>query len=192
MINYTPPTQHTSLFYNSQEEYLDIIMPYFKAGLDNNEFCLWNLPETLNADDARKHLLKAVEDLDIYLKKDQLSIRDYKSFYLKDGVFSAQKVIESFAELEKKVLGNGFKGVRVAGDGTWAIGENWFDLMMYENEINRIIESHKIRAICSYCIKELDSRGIRDIGMSHQSSLVKQMDSWNRLDSSKFSRTIVY
>jgi hypothetical protein len=38
MINYTLSTQHTSLFYNCQEEYLEIALPCLAAGLENNEF----------------------------------------------------------------------------------------------------------------------------------------------------------
>ena len=192
MINYTPPTKHTSLFYNSEEEYLDIIIPYLKAGLENNEFCLWSLPETSKVKDAQLHLRKSVEDLDVYFEKEQLSIRDYESFYLRGGVFSAHKVLESFVELEKNVLGKGFKGIRVTGDGSWALGENWFSLITYEKEINRIIELHKIRAICSYSIMELDLKDIYDIGTNHQSSLVKQEGRWNRLDSAKFTKTSIY
>ena len=192
MINYTPPTQHTSLFYNSVEEYLDIVIFYLKAGLENNEFCLWNVPETLSPADAWEHLSKAIEDLDVYFAKEQLSIRDYKSFYLKDGVFSAYKTIESFIELEKEVLAKGFKGVRVTGDGTWALGDNWLSLITYERDINRFVESHKIRAICSYSIEKLGLKDICDIGANHQSSLVKQMGNWNRFDSSKFTQTSIY
>jgi hypothetical protein len=188
MINYTPPTQHTSLFYNSEEEYLDIILPFLKAGLENNEFCLWNLPEDLKVDDAYEHLRKNVENLDVYLQKGQLSVRSYDSFYLKDGVFSGHKVLQSFVDLEKKVLDEGFKGIRVTGDGSWALGDNWFGLMTYEKEVNRVIELYKIRALCSYYIPKLQLKDIYDIGTSHQSSLVKQMGNWNRLDSSRFTQ----
>jgi len=192
MINYTPPTQHTSLFYNSEEEYLDVIVPYLKAGLENNEFCLWNLPEGLEAKDAREHLAKSVENLDIYFEQKQLLINSHADFYLKGGIFSAHKVMESFVELEQKVLGSGFKGIRVTGDGTWALGSNWLSLLMYEREINRIIVLHKIRALCTYSITKLGLKDIYDIGTSHQSSLVKQMGSWSRLDSSKFVKSSIY
>lgn len=192
MINYTPPTQHTSLFYSSEEEYWDIIVPYLKAGLENHEYCLWSLPENLDAQAARKHLAECVENLDIYFKKEQLAIKGYAEFYLKNGVFSVFKVVESFVELEKKILGSGFKGIRVAGDGTWALGDNWLTLVMYEREINRVIELHKIRAICTYSIAKLNLKDIYDIGTTHQSSLVKQMGTWNRLDASKFTKSTIY
>lgn len=28
-------------FYQSKEDLLDILIPYFKARLENNEFCMW-------------------------------------------------------------------------------------------------------------------------------------------------------
>ncbi|RPJ69391.1 MAG: hypothetical protein EHM20_16450 [Alphaproteobacteria bacterium] len=30
-----------SHFYDTKEGLIDILTPYFKAGLENNEFCLW-------------------------------------------------------------------------------------------------------------------------------------------------------
>jgi DcmR-like sensory protein len=31
---------HFCFFYETKRDLLDILVPYFKAGLDNNEFCL--------------------------------------------------------------------------------------------------------------------------------------------------------
>lgn len=193
MINYTPPTQHNSLFYKSEEEYLDIVIPYLKAGLENNEFCLWAIPETLKIQDAQEHLRKSVEGLDGYFRKGQLLIGDYKSFYLKDGVFSIYITIEGILLLEKKALENGFKGLRATGDCSWALtSECWSMFMVYEKELNRIIESHKIRALCSYSVAALELKDICNLGINHQSSLVKQVGAWNRLDASRFAKADIY
>lgn len=32
---------HFCLFYKTKEDLCDILVPYFKAGLENNEFCMW-------------------------------------------------------------------------------------------------------------------------------------------------------
>lgn len=193
MINYTPPTQHTSLFYHNTEEYLEIIVPYIKAGLENNEFCFWNLPHTLSIETARMRLAQSVEELDDYFKKEQIEILDYKTFYLQDGIFSVAKTIEKYAALEEQALVKGFKGVRAVGDGSWAAGnDNWLNIMMYEKEINQIICLHKMRAICSYHIDNLDLKDICSIGCNHQSSLVKQMGNWNRLQPARFTQSSTY
>ncbi|MFA6357297.1 MAG: MEDS domain-containing protein [Candidatus Omnitrophota bacterium] len=188
MINYTPPTKHTSLFYNSQEEYLDIVVPYLKAGLENNELCTWVVPETLKIEDAQEYLNKVSENLNSYLEKEQLLIKGHQDFYLKDGVFSAYRTIDAVVELEKKALKKGFKGMRGTGDCSWALDACWFSFLMYEKELNKVIEEYKIRALCSYSIPALDLKKIRDIGTSHQSSLVRQTDNWNRLDSQEFEK----
>ncbi len=186
MINYTPPTRHTTLFYNSEEEYLEIVIPYLKAGLENNEFCLWVIPETMKVEDTRMHLGRSVEDLDAYFKKEQLLIGDYQSFYLRDGLFLAQRTIEAIAELEKKAIARGFRGVRGTGDCSWALGQHWFNFLMYERELNKVIGAYRLRALCSYSLAKLGLQDIYNLGINHQSSLVRQLGNWNRLDSCRF------
>lgn len=39
---------HFCQFYQTKEDLIDILVPYFKAGLQNNEFCIWVTSEPLN------------------------------------------------------------------------------------------------------------------------------------------------
>lgn len=186
MINYTPPTKHTALFYNSEEEYFDIVIPFIKAGLENNEFVLWTVPQTLNVEGAEACLRKAIEETDHYFKKGQISIRNKEDTYFKDGVFSAYKMMQGLAELERDVLRKGFKGIRGPGDASWALGDYWVNFLIYEKDLNAAIEEYNLRAFCTYSMREIDIKEIRDIGLNHQSSLVKQMGNWSRLDPTEF------
>ena len=188
MINYTPPTKHTSLFYNSEEEYLDIVIPYIKAGLENNELCSWIVPKNLRIQDAESYLAQSVENLEGYFRNEQLFIGGYADFYLKDGLFSTHRTIEGILGLEKRALEKGFKGMRGTGDGSWALDKYWFSFLIYEKELNRIIQGHKIRALCSYSLEELDLRNIYNLGINHQSSLVRQMGNWNRISADRFEK----
>jgi len=40
------------------EDLLDISIPYLKAGLENNEFCLWIVSEPLNMEKVKEALQK--------------------------------------------------------------------------------------------------------------------------------------
>ena len=42
-VRFAPSVKHTCLFYSSDDELLDVLSPYFKAGLEGNELCLWVL-----------------------------------------------------------------------------------------------------------------------------------------------------
>ena len=55
VIGYVPWGTHLCLFYQTAEDLIDILVPYFKAGLRNNEFCLWITSEPLNKEVAERH-----------------------------------------------------------------------------------------------------------------------------------------
>ena len=40
-IGDVPWGTHFCQFYHTKEDLMDIFIPYFKTGLENNEFCIW-------------------------------------------------------------------------------------------------------------------------------------------------------
>ena len=42
LIGYIPWGTHLCQFYNSREDLIEILVPYFKARLENNERCIWS------------------------------------------------------------------------------------------------------------------------------------------------------
>jgi len=69
-----PWGSHFCQFYKTNEDLADALVPYFKAGLDNNEQCLWVTSEPLHAEDARAALRNAVPDLSAREKRGQIEI----------------------------------------------------------------------------------------------------------------------
>jgi len=69
IIGDVPWGTHICQFYNSKEDLTEILVPYFKARLENNEFCLWITAQPLEAEDAKEALRGAVSDFNDYLAK---------------------------------------------------------------------------------------------------------------------------
>ena len=176
-----PNTRHTCLFYSSNQELLDRLIPYFKEGLDNNELCLWVIPKGWQIDEAKEFLRSRVSDLDNFIDRNQMIILEVSYIYLKDGLFSATEMLESLVSMEKKALRSGFSGIRGSGDCTWALGDHWFNFILYEKQLNKLTESYKIRALCSYDTRGLNVDRIMEIGSSHHSCLVRRMGEWDSL-----------
>jgi hypothetical protein len=61
VVGYIPWGTHFCLFYETTEDLLETVVSYCKAGLENQEFCLWVVAEPL-AKDARSALKRAVPD----------------------------------------------------------------------------------------------------------------------------------
>ena len=55
---------HLCHFYETKQDLLDILIPYFTAGLEHNEFCMWVTCEPLSAEEARHALRQAVPGAD--------------------------------------------------------------------------------------------------------------------------------
>ena len=77
VIEEVPWGTHLCFFYDSINDYLDIIKPYFKTGLENNEFCLWIIPKELEKEKAFEILQTAIPNLDCYQRKRQIEIVQY-------------------------------------------------------------------------------------------------------------------
>jgi hypothetical protein len=76
IIGDVPWGTHICQFYQTKDDLLDILVPYFKAGLENNEFCMWGTSEPLSVDEATRALQVAVPELDTYLETGQIEILD--------------------------------------------------------------------------------------------------------------------
>jgi hypothetical protein len=65
---------HLAHFFASGTELRDVLVPYFKAGLENNERCLWVTGRAFNAEEARSALRAVVSDLDKRERDEQIEI----------------------------------------------------------------------------------------------------------------------
>ena len=98
IIGDVPWGTHFCQFYQDQQDLIDILVPYFKAGLENNEFCMWITSEPLRAEEAKAALAREVDNLDDYLRNGQIEILDYSEWYTVGGRFEAGPVLQGWVD----------------------------------------------------------------------------------------------
>ncbi len=76
---------HFCQFYESGDDLASTLVPFFKAGLEQGERCLWVTSEPFGEEDARAALRTAVAPLDRLEEKGQIEIIDYRRWYQKAG-----------------------------------------------------------------------------------------------------------
>ncbi len=123
---------HFCLFYETKADLLETTVCYCKAGLENQEFCLWVVAEPLTEEDARHALKQAVPDLDQYLADHSIEIFAARDWYLQDGIFDLNRVISRWNEKLASASARGYAGVRVTGDTAWLEKRDWKDFCEYE------------------------------------------------------------
>ena len=164
---------------------IDILVPYFKTGLENNEFCMWVTSQPLGVEDAKEALKKAVHDIDVYLEKGQLEITPYFHWYTKEGTFDSAKVLNGWVEKLNMALANGYDGLRLTGNTFWLEKEDWNDFVDYEKEVDRVIGNYHMIALCTYNLDRCNAAKIIDVAVDHQFALIKKNGKWERIESSK-------
>ncbi len=187
LMHDVPWGSHMCMFYKAKNELISGLVPYFKAGLDNNEFCIWALPDSIEVETAKSALSEEIGNLGYYIDKGQIEIRSYQDYYLKEGIFSAFNMIDWWLKREKEVLDQGFSGIRIAGDGTDLFNAHVFKMNLYEKEIDKNIEQTKMKSICTYSLDRIDTLNILNIIAYHQSTIVNRNSVWEVFKASEIN-----
>jgi len=181
---------HSCLFYETKEDLFDILIPYFKAGLESNELCMWVTSSPLTVKEAEEALRKSIPDFDKFIEKRQAQIIPDSEWYLKDGIFNLQRVLNAWVDQLNQALSSGFAGMRVTGNGNGFEKETWRELADYEREINEAIRKYRMVAICSYCINECGASEIVDMVNCHQSAIIRREGKWEVIESAEHKKTM--
>lgn len=106
---------HLCQFYETGQDLLDVQVPYFKAGLDNDELCLWITSEPLGEGEAREAMMKAVPGFERYLRRRQMEIVPSTAWYRPDGSFTPRGALMAGSRI-RAVVRKRFPGLRVSGN----------------------------------------------------------------------------
>src|ERR1700704_587118 len=60
------------LFYETKQDLFDALGVYFKAGLQENEFCLWAISDPITEQEGRDALVQGVPDFERHLAQRRL------------------------------------------------------------------------------------------------------------------------
>jgi DNA repair protein RadC len=167
-----PWGSHICVFYSTRQDLLDILVPYFKAGLGNNEFCVWITAPLFGKKRAIAAMSKQVPDLNRYLKAGQLEFTPYTTAYLKDGVFNMQKALYSLAYRTKQAFVNNHEGIRVADYVAYLKKRQWQVIIKFEREINKYIVSTPALGLCAYPLDKCNASEFIDIIGSHRYAFI--------------------
>ena len=175
--------EHLCAFFYNNTHLLDLVVPYIKAGLEDNEFCLWITGEPTTEQEALKALGRVLPDPEEYLGKKQLAIIPSHEWYLSSGTFNSQKSYDNWASRARAAEANGFAGARTTGNPFWLKTEDeWAEFLAYEHQVNRAIETQRVLSLCTYPVNICSAKNLLGTVSSHHGMLLGRGDEWQCLD----------
>jgi C4-dicarboxylate-specific signal transduction histidine kinase len=173
---------HFCLFYETKEDILETLVSYCKAGLEDQEFCLWVVSEPITVDEAGHALRRAVPDLDRYLADHSIEIVSARDWYLEGGTFDLNRVLGGWNDKLAHALARGYAGVRVTGDTAWLEKKDWKDFCEYEEALNESIANQRLAVLCTYPLAACGATEVLDVVRNHQFATAKRHGTWDVLE----------
>jgi len=141
---------HITHFFTKGDDLRETLVPYFKAGLENNERCLWVTGGDFDAEQARASLRQAVPDLDARESSKQIEIKDGHHFYARGRKLEPYVLVEGLVKAEQDALGSGYRGLRTSGNCAWVDRSQWRDFEIYEGLVQDTVRGRRMICMCSY------------------------------------------
>ncbi|MDX6578246.1 MAG: hypothetical protein QOE96_4199 [Blastocatellia bacterium] len=180
VVGDAPWGTHFCHFYETKQDLLDTVVPYFKAGLENKEFCLWVISDSdlITVEEAIEALAQAVPGLDRQLSDQNIEILNRQDWYFERNVLNLERVKNAWDEKLKRALARGYDGMRASGDTFWLAEKDWEDFFAYEKQINDWITDQHMTVLCTYPLAKSGATEILDVVQAHQFVIARRRGEW--------------
>ncbi len=180
---------HFCQFYNTKQDLLEILVPYFKTGLENNEFCLWITSDPIDVNTAAHELEKKIPEFNNYSIQHKIEIVTYADWYIQEGSFKLEVVVSRWYKKLAESLGKGFTGMRVNGNTGWLNREVWKNFIKYERELNRFLSKKQLIVLCTYPLKQSQATDVLDVALVHDCAISKRSGHWEIVEVPEYKKS---
>ena len=181
---------HLCLFHETKQDLLDTMFPFFRAGLENKEFCLWIISnsELLTKQQAMSALEQALPDVDRHLSDGSMELVEHDQWFLEEATFDLYRVAHRFKEKLDAALAKGYVGMRLNGSPAWLYEEDDKELIAFEEEADKLFRDLPLIASCTYPIPESKAAELLDVARAHQCSIALRNGNWEFLETPNSGR----
>jgi MEDS: MEthanogen/methylotroph, DcmR Sensory domain len=173
--------EHICAFFYTKEELLKLTVPYIKAGLEDNEFCMWITGDPVTENDAFEALEQVLPDAHQYFVNKQLEILPHTQWYFSSGIFDPKVVLDNWLSKARHAQARGFAGVRITGNPFWlGCEQDWEEFGAYEQAVTHRICHERVLALCTYPIKICKITHVMQTLSFHRSALIPHNEIWQR------------
>ncbi len=162
---------HVCAFYETNDDLLDLVLPFFETGLERGELCVWVVPDPVSEAKERIIASEAVVERGLELH----SARD---LYLKRRRFQRDRVIRFWDKKLQQALAAHRPGTRISADAFWLQRNDWNTFLEYEADINTMIADKPMALLCTYPLSLSKVGDAFDVVRAHQFAIAKRKQEW--------------
>jgi signal transduction histidine kinase len=169
-----------SAVYQDAAELTELLVTYFKEGIEGGEYCLWISPNELAAEGAKSKLRKAGVDVEHSPASSHSEILQANT--IPEDITLFESAVKELVEKGyRRALSGGFSGFRMNFDF-----KNNLNLKPYLETCRKTLETvslennKSLTLLCTLPLEELSSRALLEL-MEESSVFAKRKGKWKRL-----------
>jgi ABC-type transporter Mla MlaB component len=163
------PGEHACCRFAHADDRHRLALAFVRAGLDRGH----KVGYLSDEDDATRFVadLTATDDrVDEALERGQLEVNAAMGEYMPDGTFDHARMRDALRDNQARALADGYSGLSMATDMTWALGlvPRLAQLVEYEREVARMMESDaRLAFVCIYDHARFGAAMLAELVESH-------------------------
>ena len=188
VVGDVPWGTHFFLFHETKEDLIDACVPYFRAGLENNELCIWAIDDPLTEEEVSYCLRDAIPRFDDYFERRSIEIVRGREWYMTGDDLDLEKVTKGWKQKMERALNGGHAGLRLSADTAWLDKRDWKEFCEYEKEVNDSILDTPMLALCTYPLPGSAAAEILDVTRTHQFAIARRNRGWEVVETSELKQ----
>ena len=185
VVGDVPWGTHFFLFHETEEDLIDACVPYFRAGLENRELCMWVIADPLTEEEVRYCLKHTIPGFDDYFERRSIEIVRGREWYMTGNELDLERVTQGWKQKIDRALNGGYAGLRLSADTAWLDRRDWKEFCEYEKEVNESIGDTRMLALCTYPLPGTAAAEILDVTRTHQFAIARRNKQWELMESSE-------
>lgn len=165
---------HVCAFFNSQSEEDEVVVPFFREGLDRGERVV-GIVEDWRRDDRLSGLREGGVPVDAAMRSGELDVLTPAQTYLRTGEFDPDEMFRLVLEMLSSARHEG-QTVRTCGSMDCLARSNVPSekVLEYESRVNRFTRDFDCTLMCVYDLAQIDGRLMADIISTHPYVIMNQ------------------
>jgi DNA-binding CsgD family transcriptional regulator len=184
-IGNVPWGSHFCIFYETKEDLRNILVPYFKAGLENNELCVSYVGshEFITVKDAKDAIRKEIPKFDRLTRDGQIEIVAREKWFGKNGDVTTAKAIARYQKKLDRALKQGFSGLRLHGSSAWLrVGLHEGGFRRYEQALDSMMAGQRMIVACTFPLMLTGAEQILDAVRTHEFAVTLRKGLWKLVE----------
>jgi len=180
---------HFCYFFETKQDLLDASLPFFQAGLEHHEFCLWIVCAPLTEADALRALRESIPGMDRYLAEGGMEILVHGQPITPGDSQTARGRVHHLHEKLADALARGYAGMRVAGSPASMQKKDMGVFRDFEQELGESVANRRMIALCQFPLADSSAAEILDAARTHQFVVSRRHGDWEIIETPEIKLT---